>query len=295
LPLERELSRRAARDESPIVNFRTEESIMKMRLQNWKFVLRALASNRGVSALAAFTMAVGLMVVPAYAGPKGAAENSVAAGRWEGNVQIPGSGLRVVFDLAQDSDGKWIGSAIVPGFGVKGIALSDLEVNGSEVSFAIKGTLGAPKIKGHIDAKNKFTGDFEEAGNTAPFVLGKAGPPQVEPQVKSTPVSKELEGEWQGDFVLPGRTLRVTVNLTNHDAGPASAKFHLKGKNDYDIPVDFVTQDGDLLTLESPAAHFIYQGFIQKDTGEIKGELELGPYDEPLVIHPAAKNAAESK
>jgi len=273
---------------------------MKMNLQCRNVNLGALAGIRVIAALAAATLILCLMPNLVFARPKAVAgrapaENSVAAGRWEGNVQIPGPGLRMVIDLAQDGEGKWIGSAIVPGFGVKGVALSDVKVNGLEVAFAIKGTLGDPKIKGHIDAKNTFTGDYEEAGNTASFVFERSGPPQVEPQVKSTAVLKELEGEWQGDLVLPGRTLRVTVTLTNQAGGPATAKFHLKGKNDYDIPVDFVTQDDDLLTLQSPAAKFIYEGWFHKNTNEIRGELQLGPYDEPVVLHPAAENAVEPK
>lgn len=268
---------------------------MRWSHQVLKLVLHSATGSRIVAHLVAAAMAVAMMAGLSLAGTGTTTENSVAAGRWEGKVQIPGAELRLVLDLAQDSDGKWIGSVIVPGLGVKGVALSDLQVDGSEVSFSIEETLGAPKVKGHIGAKKTFTGDYEQAGNTAPFVLEKSGPPQVEPQTNSTPVSKDLEGKWQGDLALPGRTLRVTVNLTNHAGGPASAKFHLKGKNDYDIPVDFVTQDNDLLTLESPASHFIYQGFFHKETKEIRGELQLGPYDEPVVIHPAAQNAPAPK
>lgn len=258
-----------------------------------RFAIRTAMKYSGIYALV-IAMAMGMFASSAYAGPKAngesaTGETSAAAGRWEGTVQIPGSGLRLVIDLTQTSEGGWTGSAIVPGYGVKGVALTDVAVNGAEVAFAIKGVLGDPKLKGRIDSKGTFTGDYQEAGNTAPFVLEKSGPPQVEPQVKSTPVPKELEGVWEGDLALPGRSLNVRFTLTNQVDGPATAKFHLKGKNDYEIPVDFVTMDDDLLTLESPTAHFIYQGWFHKDTNQIKGELQLGPYDEPVVLHPAGQ------
>src|SRR5689334_24996212 len=91
-----------------------------------------------------------------------------AAARWEGAVQIPGRELRIVIDLAQDSGGQWIGSAIVPGFGVKGAPLSDIAVKDSQVSFSVKGALGGPKFTGHLSAAGVLTGDYEQAGNTAP-------------------------------------------------------------------------------------------------------------------------------
>jgi hypothetical protein len=286
--------------ESSIVNCAKKERSMTTKLQGLKHCFRMPWTMPGLIAAAVLTLAMGRMTNSTFAGwnPAGGTgprESSVAAGRWEGNVEIPGSGLRLVVDLAQNSEGNWIGSAVVPGLKVKGVALTDIAVNGADVAFAIKGVLGDPKLKGHIGAKGIFAGDYQEAGNSAPFALEKSGPPQVEPQVKSTPVRKELEGVWEGELALPGRALHVRVTLTNQAGGSATAKFHLKGKNDYDIPVDLVTDEDDLLTFESPAAHFIYQGWFHKGSKEIKGELQLGPYDEPVVLNSAATNAAEQK
>jgi hypothetical protein len=273
---------------------------MTTLFQDLRCGYRMLARNSGLAFVAVLTLALGAPANSALAGwnlePAGSLDrNSEVAGRWEGSVQIPGNELGIVIDLAQNGEGNWIGSAIVPGFDVKGAALTDLAVKGSDVSFVINGVIGDPRLKGHVDSKGALTGEFQEAGNTAPFVLNRTGPPQVEPARQSTPVSKDLEGNWQGDFELPGRTIHVQVTLANQPGGRAAAKFHLKGRKDMDLPVEFVTEEDDLLTIESPSANFIYQGWFRKGANEVKGELQLGPYDEPLVLRPAAKDAAEPK
>jgi len=103
--------------------------------------------------------------------------NELAIGRWEGSVKIPERELKLIVDLAQDSGGAWIGSIIIPGLDVKGAALGDIAVTGSEVSFAIKNALGAQRA-GPAKFKARATnatlvGDFMQGGNTAPFTLKK--------------------------------------------------------------------------------------------------------------------------
>ena len=118
-------------------------------------------------------------------------------GRWEGTIRIPGRDLTIVVDLANDG-GRWIGSAVVPGFDLKGAPLADIAVNGSEVSFAFKFGFGRPKFKARLDGAT-LTGDFMQAGLSAPFVLHNIGDPQVDFPKQSTAISKQVEGEWQGD------------------------------------------------------------------------------------------------
>ena len=135
----------------------------------------------------------------------------VMRGRWEGTARVPDDELTVVVDLAQEN-GVWVGSVIIPGLGLKGAPLTEIKVQPLDVNFAVKGALGI-ELNLHLVSNNKLAGNFEQAGNRAPATLQKKGPPQVEYPPRNTPVAKELEGEWKGDYEMLGYTrssLRIT-------------------------------------------------------------------------------------
>jgi hypothetical protein len=214
--------------------------------------------------------------------------SDTVAGRWEGAVQIPGAEVRLVIDLAQSGDGKWSGSAILPGFGVKGAPLADLAVTDSGVNFSLAGVFGDPKFTGHL-AAGSISGDFTQSGNTAPFALRNTGPPQVEPPRVSTPVHKELEGEWRSEFELFGSKLRARLTLTN-ESGRTVAKFVVGNKKDTELPVDFVSQDGDWLTVQANKFGIAYEGRYSAGKNEIEGAFEQAGFESPLVFHREANN-----
>ena len=213
-----------------------------------------------------------------------------AAGRWEGAAQIPGGALQLIVDLSEETGKGWIGSIIVPGFGVKGAPLGDIAVKDSEFAFAIKGALGGEragqaKFKAHLTSEGHLAGDFTQGGNTAPFLLEKTGPPQVELPLPSTAVSKELEGEWKGEYELNGYPRHVTMKFANRGgADGAGVEFVIVGKKTNNVPVTLVTQEGDFLSMKSDEFGITYEGRFRKEAGEIKGTFTQGPFELPLVM-----------
>jgi len=211
-----------------------------------------------------------------------------ASGRWEGSVQIPGRELTLVVDLAQDDSGAWIGSIIIPELDLKGALLTEIAVKESSASFAIKTPRGLQAtFKGNLNADGTLAGDFMEAGNTAPFLLRKTGPAQVETPPKSTAISKELEGEWKGEYELLGYPRKVTITLVNRGAEGAAADFVVVGKKTNNLPVDLVTQEGDLLTIDSHETGISYEGRVEKATSEIKGTFIQAGIELPLILRRA--------
>jgi hypothetical protein len=203
----------------------------------------------------------------------------VPSGRWEGTAQIPDDALTVVVDLAQEN-GRWVGSIIIPGLGLKGAPLTDIKVQPPEVSFAVKGALGI-QLKLRLDANNKMAGSFEQAGNHAPATLQKTGPPQVEYPLRSTPVAKELEGEWKGDYEMLGYTRHVSIKFANHPDG-ATTDFVVVGRKHNVLPVDLVTQEGDLVTVDSHEMGFSFEGRLRN--GKLTGAIRQAAIETPLVL-----------
>ena len=211
-----------------------------------------------------------------------------AAGRWEGVAQIPGLELKLIVDLSDEGGKGWIGSIIVPGFGIKGEPLVDLHGSSGDLAFAIKAALGNERagraeLKAHLTPENKLAGNFTQGGNSAPFVLEKTGPPQVDVPPRNTAVSKELEGEWKGDYEMMGYARHATMKFANRAEG-AALEFVIVGKKVNNVPVTLVTQEGDFLTIKSDEFGMTFEGRFVKEAGEIKGTLSQGPLEAPLLL-----------
>jgi len=212
------------------------------------------------------------------------------AGRWAGSVQIPEFPLQIVVDLDHDAAGAWIGSIIVPVLNIKGAQLTDIVVGDADVSFSLKGVLtdpqaGPAKVHAHLDTTGSMAGNFTQAGNSTTFSLKRTGSAQVDLPVRSTAVSGEFAGKWVGEYELMGYARHVTLTLTNHESAAASAEFIIVGKKVNNLPVDLVTQDGAFLRIESHEIGINFEGRFRKDTGDIGGTYEQGPFELPLVLH----------
>jgi hypothetical protein len=222
-----------------------------------------------------------VIVVLATALPSRAEE--AISSRWEGTAHIPGDDLTVIVDLAQEN-GAWVGSMIIPGLDVKGAPLTDIKVNPPDISFSVKGTLGI-QLKLQLDGNGKMTGNFEQAGNRAPTTLQRTGPPQVEQPPRNTPVAKELEGEWKGDYEMLGYTRHVSIKFTNRGPNGAAAEFVIVGRKHNNLPVDLVTQEGDLVTVDSHDIGFSFEGRLRN--GKLTGVIRQGATETPLVLERA--------
>jgi len=205
------------------------------------------------------------------------------SGRWEGTAHIPGDDLTVIVDLVQEN-GASVGSMIIPGLDVKGAPLTDIKVKPPDVSFSLKGTLGI-QLKLQLDGNGKMTGNFEQAGNRAPTTLQRTGPPEVEQPPRNTPVAKELEGEWKGDYEMLGYTRHVSIKFTNRGPNGAAAEFAIVGRKHNNLPVDLVTQEGDLVTVDSHEIGFSFEGRLRN--GKLTGVIRQGAAETPLVLERA--------
>jgi hypothetical protein len=218
-----------------------------------------------------------------------AADADAVAGRWQGQAQIPGRPLDVTVDLDKNSADAWIGSIVIPGMNIKGAPLADIAVDASRIAFAIKnaGDSNAAKtqFRGSIAPNQTMEGDFSQAGNTAKFSLKKVGAASVDLPLAGTPLDREFEGRWIGEYVFSDVPRHVTLTFDNHAGGAATAKFVIVGKKAIDVPVDLVRQDAALVIVQSNAYQITYEGRLNKATGQITGTFTQGPYEVPLNLH----------
>jgi len=213
-------------------------------------------------------------------------------GRWQGLVHVPGMDVHVTADIDRGAGGALIGSITAPELYLQGVPLAAIERHGDAVAFTIKGALAnspdqPAKFDGRIDA-GTLAGSFTQAGNAAGFELRRTGAAAVELPPASTAVARELEGSWTGDYELMGYTRHVTVRFANHAGKPASVGFVIVGKKTTDLPVDYVSQDGDFIRIESHEIGINLDARLRRDAGEMDATYQQGPFEVPFVLRRAA-------
>jgi hypothetical protein len=248
----------------------------------------------------AFRLSFALFLVPliallALGYPAQAQPQPSLAGRWEGTVQIPGSPMRLVVDLAQQ-DQRWVGSLIAPDFGVKGVPLMALTVKDAAVSFGLKRALGAPTFKAQLESDGALKGEYVQGGNKAPFLLKRVAPPQVDFPELSTLVSKNLLGDWRGVVQVQETKLTVILKLPNPGTPAApSGQLVLVEYGNTTFSLDLWKEDGNkiLFLIEPEALRF--EGVFRNNPPEITGTIFQNSSGTPLTFHPATPNPDAQK
>jgi hypothetical protein len=207
------------------------------------------------------------------------------SGQWIGTLPA-GPGLEMEFNLARKGT-EWYGTISVPQQGTKGLPLGEVTVKGQTVTLAIKGAPGDPRFSGTLSEDGKtISGTFTQGDGSLPLSLAWKGEPKFEVAQKSTPVTKDLEGTWDGALNVNGTTLRLRLNLAN-GAGGATGVLVSLDQNNAEMPITTITQDNARVKLLLAAISAAFEGELKG--GELAGTWTQGPNSMPLVFKRAAK------
>ena len=208
------------------------------------------------------------------------------AGHWEGSIQVPGQALAIEVDLAP-RDEKWVGTIAIPAQNLKGFPLSDIAILGSAVAFAMKGVPGEPRFSGTLAEDGQaIAGQMTQGAATLPFTLALKGPARFEEPPKSTEITKDLEGSWEGSLDVQGTVLRLVLKLTNQPGGATGVLISVD-QGSAEIPLSSITQSGTALKLAVTLVNASYAGEL-KD-GQLTGTWTQGPGSWPLAFKRPAK------
>jgi len=203
-----------------------------------------------------------------------------ASGHWTGVLDTPAQPLDIEVDLKPGTPPAWVGTISIPAQNLKGFPLSSITVDGTSVSFVMANVPGTPTFKGTLAADGAtISGDFAQGGGSIPFKMTRKGDAMITPPAKSTVITKELEGTWNGTLSVGDRTLRLTLKLAN-GADAATGSMISVDQGAAEIPITTITQDASHLTLELPMIGGKYAGDL-KD-GKLVGTWSQGPGSAPL-------------
>lgn len=227
-----------------------------------------------------------VMLVSLFAGSIASLEAQVAAdpsGHWEGSVQ---GMARFEVDFARNAKGELTGTVSLPDEGVRGLPLIHLSIEDGTIAFYARGD---QRLQGVFSDDGKsVSGDYSIEGFSIPFTMTRTGEAKVEPLPRSTAVTRDLEGRWNGTLNAGTGSLRLLLTLSNQPDGSAIGTLVNLDQGGLTLPL-VITQRGSNLSLEVKAVSGTYSGSLNADGTELVGQFSQGPASLPLTFRRAAR------
>lgn len=198
-----------------------------------------------------------------------------ASGHWEGTITLPNKHLKVAVDLAQNDRGEWTGSLGLPELEISDFEFSKIEIKPESV------------LLDSITMPAEFSGTLSPDGETmkggficgwlrrvpVPMQLKRVAEPKLKAPAKSTPISKELEGTWEGtvkfgetwesDDPLAGSSAGFRVRLAEGSDGIATGGLTKLAEPKTEVPLSIITEKGSSLRFEIRSAGAVYIGGLR--------------------------------
>jgi hypothetical protein len=215
------------------------------------------------------------------------------SGHWEGSVQAPEMAVPIEIDLTKNSKGQIAGTFGQPAKKLKGLPLFNVAVEGTSITFQIKGSAQGQRVfKGVLSADGKtISGEYSQEGQSMPFRLTRTGDPAVPAPTRNARISKELEGAWNA--TLNGKETRhLTLTLSNQPDGTAIGSI-LNVDEGVEIPIATIAQKGSSVTLELAAIGASYSGVLNTEATELTGTFTHGTVALPLTFRRAVPSAGK--
>jgi hypothetical protein len=116
--------------------------------------------------------------------------------------------------------------------------------------------------------------------------MTRTGDATIAAPARLAPISKELEGTWEGTLEVEGMRFRLALTMTNHPGG-ATAKMANLDQGELEVPVSGLAQTASGITLELEAIGGSYTATLNKEGTELSGTYEQGTVSAPLVFRRA--------
>lgn len=213
-----------------------------------------------------------------------------AAGRWDGQAQIPGAPMPMVVDLQAGRAGQWQGSVIIPGRGVKGAVLGQLRVDDNGVAFNLSSAIPdlpdvpPARVELRWQPDGRLGGEFHQGANVAPLTLKRIGPAQVDVPPPLPALPETLAGVWRGRYELGGYPRDVSLTLSPSADGTGQGEMVIVGRRRSVLAMDRIDPGSAFVILESSSTGVRVEGRWNAAQGLIEGHFLQGPFEARLLL-----------
>jgi hypothetical protein len=188
-------------------------------------------------------------------------------GHYEGVISSPAGEMAMQIDLSKTAKGDIAGTLTIPAQKLTGFPLTNVELKGQDVSFAIV-TSGGGYYRGELQG-NKISGEFSTQMGPFPLDFERTGDAHTYDLPKSARLDHQFEGVWNGLLDVEGG-MRVRLKLSNQADGTSGGTLISVDENDLSVPV-VIAQDGTKLTLTLPMIGSSYVGTVNAAGTEVSG------------------------
>jgi len=198
------------------------------------------------------------------------------AGHWEGTLPVPSGPSQLVLDIDKNARSEWIASLSLPQAQVSGLRVTNLRLEWPELRFESPEVPNQPAFALTWKA-GKFTGSVSVKGYSIPFEMTRTGDAKVELPPSNPAVPKELEGDWEGAFALPGGGTRpIAVHFKNQLDQTVAATLDSPSQGIRNLWLSIVELKGDAIyfALRGPGntTNGSYKGAWNRSASELTGE-----------------------
>jgi hypothetical protein len=217
------------------------------------------------------------------------AQEAKLIGAWEGTLDLPGTKLRIVFNVRRATAGGLTGSMDSPDQGAKNIPMTVSPSKDAAVQFLVP---GVGSYEGKLDAAGTRISGLWKQGpadlaltleKTDPAKAGKPLPRKANPE--SVEANKKTDGKlvgvWEGTLHA-GTELRVVFHLTETNEGGLLGTFDSLDQGAKDIPITSIVYKEPNIRLETKTIGGAFEG--QLKNSELTGNWQQIGNTLPLTL-----------
>jgi hypothetical protein len=250
------------------------------------------------------------------------AQDVVATGAWQGNLNILGSSMRLTLRVTQDDKGALYGTISSPDMGIGGMDVSGVKLKKTTLKFDI------PQYNGSFEGKisddgqtiigSWYVGEQElpitfrrlAATTPPPSVAGAphgvraVGPEPANPNSPANPISSSttvapkipvVEELWTGTYQTPsGTKLKMQLHISHDASGAVSVKMDSVNEHVNGIRTSKASMTDSALHFEIPEADITYTGTLNAAHDEMTGPFLRSGSAQPLTFTRSGAAAPKS-
>jgi hypothetical protein len=211
------------------------------------------------------------------------------SGHWVGLVTMPEMTLPIEIDIDKKTDGQLVATFGQPEQGVKGRPFSSVTIEDRTVRLVLKAGPQATTFEGTLSANGQeVSGTATQAGMSAPFSLTRKGAAQIPPAPRSGPISRQLEGTWNGRLDVDGTPQQLILRMANRPDGTSAGTVMSPDGSGVEIPLA-IAQDGARVVVDVTSVGASFAGTLNTAGTELTGTWAQGGLTLPVTFTRADK------